>query len=524
MYMQTNEKSLSQQFLEFLKRINVKYEKNFQIHSNLDGQYNGVLFEFKKNKEKNNWKADALKECIKNASHLRLLARDVPAKFAIVLLEEKEMYIYDSKTFFDEIHKVYSTSASNTNNEIDKIDLGKNIKEKECIDYKDGLYKVTEFLERKKSLKDAGANGYLKVEIDRNNVVQMAERFYKEKQAKKKDFYNELIKPDVLRYIQPFAKDEAELNKKSLEQFPDLIDKINDIQLKKETGAFYTPSAYVELSTEMVRDAIKRIKQSNPNNDYIILDRCAGTGGLEQFFTDEELSHCICSTFEMWELEVLNERYKSDKQNQYEQYTKLRLIIPPSNFILKQKHSTLTQIIKGGDALSEHFITGKVKTDKDLFDYKETEQDKMIEEYKKNIETLNGFVTNPNCNVIVLENPPYRDTSAGEMKDAEQRKKESEAVKSSYAFKAMKEDVKGATLNDVASVFIYSAQKYYLKKQNDYFINYSPVKYFKSCKLCEKDFIKGYLLNREEFHATPSAISLMMWQNSSLSLSRIDCQ
>ena len=67
---------------------------------------------------------------------------------------------------------------------------------------------------------------------------------------------------------------------------------------------------------------------------------------------------------------------------------------------------------------------------------------------------------------------------------------------------------------------------YYLKKENDYFINYSPVKYFKSCKLCEKDFIKGYLLNREEFHATPSAVSLMMWQNSSLSLSlsRIDCQ
>lgn len=100
MCMQTNEKSLSQQFLEVLKQINVKYEKNFQIHSNLDGQYNGVLFEFKKNKEKNNWKADALKECIKNASHLRLLAREVPAKFAIVLLEEKEMYIYDSMDFF----------------------------------------------------------------------------------------------------------------------------------------------------------------------------------------------------------------------------------------------------------------------------------------------------------------------------------------------------------------------------------------------------------------------------------------
>ena len=138
MNMQANEKSLSQQFLEVLKLINVKYEKNFQIHSNLDGQYNGILFEFKKNKKKNNWKADALKECIKNASHLRLLAKDVPAKFAIVPLEEKEMYIYDSIDFFEEIHKVYNTSASNTNNEIDKIELSTRIEQKELIQYGDG--------------------------------------------------------------------------------------------------------------------------------------------------------------------------------------------------------------------------------------------------------------------------------------------------------------------------------------------------------------------------------------------------
>lgn len=509
--MKENEKSLSQQFLDVLKLINVKYENNFQIHSNLDGQYNGILFEFKKNKKKNNWKADALKECIKNASHLRLLAKDVPAKFAIVPLEEKKMYIYDSIDFFEEIHKVYSTSASNTNNEVDRIELGTMIKEKELIDYKNGYEKVVEFLKRKE------CTAFLKVEIDRNNVVQMAERFYKEKQAKKKDFYNELIKPDVLKYIKPFAKDEEELNKKSLEQFPDLVDKINDIQLKKETGAFYTPSAYVELSTEMVRDAIKRIKQANPNNDYIILDRCAGTGGLEQFFTDEELSHCVCSTFEMWEWEVLNERYKSAKPNKYGQYTKLRLIIPPSNFILKQRHSTLTQIIKGGDALSEHFITGKVKTDKDLFDYQETEQDKMIKEYEKTIETLNGFVANPNCNVIVLENPPFNDTTSG----TAQRKDANDFVKTK-----MLEDKLGNISNEIAHRFIYSCNKYYLKKENDYFINYSPVKYFKSCKLCEKDLIRGYLLYSHYFHRDKNtgAVSLMMWKNSSLSLSRIDCQ
>ena len=510
--MQPNEKSLSQQFLEVLKLINVKYEKNFQIHSNLDGQYNGILFEFKKNKKKNNWKADALKECIKNASHLRLLAKDVPAKFAIVPLEEKEMYIYDSIDFFEEIHKVYSTSASNTSNEVDKIELGARIQEKELIDYKDGFEKVADFLKRKE------CTAFLKVEIDRNNVVQMAERFYKEKQVKKKDFYNELIKPDVLKYIKPFAKDEEELNKKSLEQFPDLVDKINDIQLKKETGAFYTPSAYVELSTEMVRDAIKRIKQANPNNDYIILDRCAGTGGLEQFFTDEELSHCVCSTFEMWEWEVMNERYKSTKPNQYGQYTKLRLIIPPSNFILKQRHSTLTQIIKGGDALSEHFITGKVKTEKDLFDYQETEQDEMIKEYEKTIETLNGFVANPNCNVIVLENPPYKNSGSEQTTGIIGNKK------FDFVTKEMSKEIKGRTVDDLANKFIWSAQKYYLKKDNDFLILYSPVRYFKSCNLCNKLFIKGFLLNRTYFHATESTISLIMWKNVNFNYEQIELE
>ena len=510
--MQTNEKSLSQQFLEVLKLINVKYEKNFQIHSNLDGQYNGILFEFKKNKKKNNWKADALKECIKNASHLRLLAKDVPAKFAIVPLEDKEMYIYDSIDFFDEIHKVYSTSASNTNNTVDNITLGDRIKEKELIDYKDGFEKVAELLKRKE------CTAFLKVEIDRNNVVQMAERFYKEKQAKKKDFYNELIKPDVLKYIKPFAKDEEELNKKSLEQFSDLVDKINDIQLKKETGAFYTPSAYVELSTDMVRDAIKRIKQANPNNDYIILDRCAGTGGLEQFFTDEELSHCVCSTFEMWEWEVLNERYKSAKPNQYGQYTKLRLIIPPSNFILKQRKSTLTQIIKGGDALSEHFITGKVKTQKDLFDYQETEQDEMIKEYEKTIETLNGFVANPNCNVIVLENPPYKNSGSEQTIGIIGNKK------FDFVTKEMSKEIKGRTVDDLANKFIWSAQKYYLTKDNDFLILYSPVRYFKSCNLCNKLFIKGFLLNRTYFHATESTISLIMWKNVNFNYEQIELE
>ena len=44
---------------------------------------------------------------------------------------------------------------------------------------------------------------------------------------------------------------------------------------KKNLGAFYTHKLYAEKSLELVRAAIARVPTGN---DYIILDRCAGTG------------------------------------------------------------------------------------------------------------------------------------------------------------------------------------------------------------------------------------------------------
>ena len=70
------------------------------------------------------------------------------------------------------------------------------------------------------------------------------------------------------------------------------MDKLNDTIQKKNLGAFYTPEPYVDKSIELVREAIAKVPQGN---DYIILDRCAGTGNLEKRLTDEELSHCIRS-------------------------------------------------------------------------------------------------------------------------------------------------------------------------------------------------------------------------------------
>jgi hypothetical protein len=213
----------------------------------------------------------------------------------------------------------------------------------------------------------------------------------------------------------------------------------------------------------------------------------------------------------VWEWEVLNERFKSDTPNEFGQYTKLRLIIPPKVFIAKQRQhiQEAGQVIIGGDALSEHFITGKIPDTTDLLtcEKDKIEKQKLNEEYVRAIEKLNSYVNDENCNVIVCENPPYRDITSNTSGIATKGF-------TNYVKEQMKKEEKGAKLNDLSNLFIWSAFKFYLKKENDYLIVYSPVKYFKSLNLCNKKFINGYALNRGFFgQAGESVVSLIEWQN-----------
>ena len=108
----------------------------------------------------------------------------------------------------------------------------------------------------------------------------------------------------------------------------------------------------------------------------------------------------------------------------------------------------------------------------------------------------------------MLENPPYRDETANNTKEKKGK------IIINYVYEELKKEKTDQALHrDLSNQFIWSALKYYLKKENDYFILYSPVKYFKSLGLMNKIFVNGYLLNREYFHATASAISLIQWQN-----------
>ncbi|EIP3426965.1 hypothetical protein LSE82_005903, partial [Salmonella enterica] len=172
----------------------------------------------------------------------------------------------------------------------------------------------------------------------------------------------EIRKPVVFSdYIIPYKG-------RSNVKFHYLMDKLNDFLLRKNLGAFYTPPLYAKKALELVRLAISRVPEGN---DYIILDRCAGTGNLESYMTDEELSHTIVSTVEYYEYKVMQELLGS----------RVRGIIPP----VENADTFNAGLVTGADALSREFINNS-----------------LIREY----------VDNPNVTIILFENPPYTEPQA----------------------------------------------------------------------------------------------------------------
>ena len=248
-----------------------------------------------------------------------------------------------------------------------------------------------------------------------------------------------------------------------------LMDKLNDTLQKKNLGAFYTPTAYAKKSLELVRKAIARVPRGN---DYIILDRCAGTGNLETNLTDEELSHCIVSTVEYYEYKVLQELLGA----------KVRHIIPP----IETSETFNAGLVTGSDALSKEYLENPV---------------------------IKQYIDNPACTVILFENPPYAETTS-----IEHQKKgigaESSSWKQSHIVVEMKKEVSGTASNDLGNAFIWSGFKYYLRQPTDSYIVYSPAKYWKAQHLIDKQFLGGFAFNRRHFHTNLDAcIMCVYWSN-----------
>ena len=134
------------------------------------------------------------------------------------------------------------------------------------------MQRLTEILEIQK---------YTKIHIDVFDVVGWANHFYTvNPKASKSKLFEELRSPKKFKdYIYPWKGKDIE--------FRYINDLLNALTLKKELGAFYTPSPYCRKATELVRRAIKQLPKGN-GYDYIILDRTAGTGNLEEFLTDKK--------------------------------------------------------------------------------------------------------------------------------------------------------------------------------------------------------------------------------------------
>lgn len=493
----------------------LKISADVELTHNTDGVYKGTLFEFKLTIPDLN---KALFQAIKYLSHRRLKGEPVPAQILLIALNEQIAYLFDSGDFLVDIEKIYAGAASKNN-----ADFSTKIKP-EKVDYGDisGLYRVIEILKKV---------SFTKINIDLFNVVGWANHYYTTNpKASKSKLYEELRNPKAFKdYICPWKGKDID--------FKYINDLLNAKTLKKELGAFYTPAPYCRKATELVRKAIKRLPTGH---DYIILDRSAGTGNLEEFLTDKkvdditvgeldryidkdlrekylqskrdifstfypdrfddvtvgelekhktkislhnhlsdnEIAHAIVNTYELKEWIVLNERLGD----------KVKLIIPP-------KVEPTDALVNGGDALSDHFVLGsKVRR---MF---------ISKEYLAIIDELNGYVADKKTNIILFENPPFRDTASNSHTNATKGY-------SSYVKEQLRGELKGPALNDLSNLFISSAYKYYLNKTDDYYILFSPIKYWKSLNLGEHKFVDGYLFNRVHFHAGPSAISCILWQN-----------
>lgn len=445
-----------------------------QVHST-DGLIGDLLLEFKPSIKDLN---AVLFQAIKYLSHFRLNGQAVPSNVLLISYDDGTAYYYDANKYLSDIEKVYTRAASKgvtgqfvAGDPKSIWHYGNNaVDEDAMLQLMKGAYKRDQ----------EGIQEWVAVHIDSDDIIGWATTYYKEnKGARKADFLGdstiigEIREPRKLKgRILPYTgKDNA--------AFQYIMDKLNDYVERADLGAFYTPMPYATKSNELVYDAIRRFQQSK-NDDYIILDRCAGTGNLEATLNDnvpndiidkDVLSHVIVNTYEFFEYKVLKERLGDQVRN----------VIPPvANFT--------DGTVEGSDALSQEFIENPI---------------------------IKQYVDNPKCTVIIYENPPFAETTSIEHQKRHSGKSSSKKWKYNFVTMQAKQELKGARSNDMSNVFIWSAFHYYLRQSTDSAIIFSPLKYW---KLGEDWFDfkagKAFAFNRKYFHANASTINTcIMWEN-----------
>lgn len=470
---------------DFFDNYRIDYQGDASILvDNTDGVYHGNIMEFKLNISNT---GKVLFQAIKYLSRMRVKGESIPARILLIDLNATKVYVYNSADYIDDIQKVYVGAASKGNDA-----FAKDITPVAEYDYMD----MVDSAEVQKLLINKDADWYIPIDLDEDCIVGWAERYYREiPKATKGDFLGDgtgkINLNGEIRDPKHFAGLINPYTEPTNEKFKYLMDCLNDRLNKKDLGAFYTPEPYCQKAAELVEMAVARVPDGN---DYIILDRCAGTGNLESALYgrrdkngDTLISHCVVSTYEYYEYKVLLERIGQDVRN----------IIPPTEANVIYENGK----VSNADAMSKDYIDNPLI--KQYVDEKWTDKNGVIHDNLIGMPDYKG--TNGHCTIILFENPPYRDAGAS---DSENTKGFKNYVNSEMS----KETLANKTVAyDLANMFIWSGYKYYLRQSTDSYVLFSPIKYWKMHQLSANKCIDGYIFNRNHFHATASAIFCILW-------------
>lgn len=450
-------------------RIDYQGDKSVLV-DNTDGVHHGNIMEFKLNISNT---GKVLFQAIKYLSRMRVKGESIPARILLIDLNATKVYVYNSADYIDDIQKVYVGAASKGNDA-----FAKDITPVAEYDYMN----MVDSAEVQKLLINKDADWYIPIDLDEDCIVGWAERYYREiPKATKGDFLGDgtgkINLNGEIRDPKHFAGLINPYTEPTNAKFKYLMDCLNDRLNKKDLGAFYTPEPYCQKAAELVEMAVARVPDGN---DYIILDRCAGTGNLESALYgrydkngDELISHCVVSTYEYYEYKVLLERIGQDVRN----------IIPPTEANVVYENGK----VSNADAMSKDYIDNPL---------------------------IKQYVDNPNCTIILFENPPYRD----DVSDNSQKRSDVK-VREPYIQQEFKKVLPTlpnsniSTARDLSNQFIWSGFTYYLRQPTDSYVLFSPIKYWKSLGLVCKKFGEGYLFNRNHFHASASALACILWIN-----------
>lgn len=465
--------------MDFFDNYRVPYNDDASVLvDNTDGVYHGNILEFKLNI---NNTGKVLFQAIKYLSKMRIKGESVPARILLIDLNATKVYVYNSIDYIDDIQKVYIGAASVGNNAFNS-----NVTPVAEYDYMD----MVDSAEVQKLLINRvpdETNWYVPVDLDENCIVGWAERYYREvPTATKGDFLGDgtgkINTNGEIRDPRHFKGIINPYTEPTNEKFKYLMDCLNDRLNKKDLGAFYTPKAYCEKASELVMKAVERVPDGN---DYVIIDRCAGTGNLEAALIgkfdkngDELISHCVVSTYEYYEYKVLSERIGD----------KVRNIIPPTEANVIYENGK----VSNADAMSKDFI-----------------ENPLIKQY----------VDDDKCTIILFENPPYHNSSSSTFTEKGSSKKAKAKRKDTYVGQSFRINglplctVQNAAANELSNLFIWSGFEYYLRQNTDSYIVFSPVQYFKNIGIVKKKCLDGFIFNRKHFHASDSVISCILWTN-----------